>query len=143
MHKIDMMKEKLEHELESYAGVQTLNKSVICEIKEIAQTIHYLNKISDHDQMGDEASMRSYRGSYEGSYDDGMSTRRGRDSMGRFVSRDMGPRGNAREYGSYGGSYNDSKAHLMEKLEDLARSAQQDPQMKQALDQCMDKIERM
>ena len=106
-----------------------------------------MNKIISQEKEGG-ASMRGgsygeYHGNFEGSYEDGGSYRRGRDSMGRYVSRDMGPRGNAREYGSHGGSYDDEKAHMMDKLEKLSREAQNDPDMRHALEQCMNQIERL
>lgn len=148
MHNLDMMKKRLCKELDDYAGKQSLSHADVIEMRDLAQAIHYFNKVKDHDEMEDGASMRgngSYRGTYEGtyngSYDEGGggSYRRGRDSMGRFTSRDMGPRGNAREYGSY----DDQKAHIMSKMEKLSRKAQNDPEMRRALDECMDALEQM
>ena len=143
MHEYKKIKENLEKELKSYSGSQTLTREGVCDVKNLGKAIYYMNKIISQGAE-DGASMRGgsygeYHGNFEGSYEDGGSYRRGRDSMGRFVSRDMGPRGNAREYGSY----DDNKAHMMDKLEKLSREAQNDPDMRRALEQCMDQIERM
>ena len=138
MHQLETMKKRLTEELESYAGVQQMNEKTLCEIRDLAQTIHYLNKLADHAEMEDGgASMRggSYRGTYEGSYADGGSYRRGRDSMGRFVSRDGGP-------GSGRGSY-DGRASVRERMEEMRRQAGDDQELKFALDQCMQRIAEM
>ena len=94
MHKL---KKKLCKQLEGYADVQNFGGKALEDVANLVKTIKNLDLIlgmAEESQGG--ASQRGYS---MGSYDD-ASYRRGRDSMGRYVSREDGP-------SMRGGSYHD------------------------------------
>jgi hypothetical protein len=69
----------------------------------------------------------SYRGSYDsgsygGSYDGGYSERRGRDSRGRYTSRD------------------DGKEHMMHQIREMMHNA--DGREREALERCMNELQK-
>ena len=101
MHGLMNLKETLCEELERYGEAPELSKSSLEMIDKLAHACKNVCKIIESKEemqySMDGGSMRgSYdRGSYRGGYsmdgyyyDDGNSYRRGRDRMGRFVSRD-------------------------------------------------------
>ena len=101
MHGLMNLKEMLCEELERYGEAPELSKSSLEMIDKLAHACKNVCKIIEAKEemqySRDGGSMRgSYdRGSYRGGYsmdgyyyDDGNSYRRGRDRMGRFVSRD-------------------------------------------------------
>ena len=98
MHGLMNLKEMLCEELERYGEAPELSKSSLEMIDKLAHACKNVCKIIE---AKEEMRGGSYRGSYDdGSYygrysrdgyyydDGGVSTRRGRDRMGRFISRD-------------------------------------------------------
>lgn len=79
------LKKLLCKQLEGYADIQNVGGKALEDIANMVKTVKNLDIIEKNGQDGS-----SYGGYYMGSYDDGMSTRRGRDAMGRYVSRDDG-----------------------------------------------------
>lgn len=91
---------------------------------------------------------RSYRGSYDGSYDDGMSGARGRgrnarrDSMGRYASRESNYEG-----GSYRGgrsmnySRGDGRQEYIEELRSMMEDAPDD-QTRQSIQRMIQQMEQ-
>ncbi len=69
----------------------------------------------------------------------GSSERRGRDSMGRYVSRDGGSYDDGESYRSYRGSYEGRSMHGDEMKEKLRRMSDEtdDPNVKRALREAM------
>lgn len=101
MHELMNLKEMLCEELEAYGKSRELSPSSLEMIDILAHACKNVCKIieskEEMEYSRDGGSMRggSYDGSYRGGYsrdgyyyDDGNSYRRGRDRMGRFVSRD-------------------------------------------------------
>ena len=77
--------------LEGYADIQNIGGKALEDITNMIRNVKNLGIIESQGEGG--ASMRGMSGDgyYMGSYDDGgASMRRGRDSMGRYVSRDDG-----------------------------------------------------
>ena len=72
------------------------------------------------------------------SYDDGMSYARGRDSMGRYTSRDGGYSGYS--YADRNYSRHDEKEQMLKKLYMMSDTAT-DPQARHAIDQCIAQLE--
>lgn len=108
MHALYNLKDMLCKELEEYGEAGELTAGSLEIVDKLAHTIKNLDKIiwAKEEEMGggsydggfdrgsyEDGSYRgsyrggSYRGSYRDSYDDGYSSRRGRNAMGRFTSR--------------------------------------------------------
>ena len=102
MHALYKLKDMLCEELESYAEMGRMNANTLAIVDTLAHALKNLDRVimtKEEEMEGgsfayDGGSNRSYEGSFEGSnrgsyqsYDDGYSSRRGRDSMGRFTSR--------------------------------------------------------
>ncbi|MBQ7737051.1 MAG: hypothetical protein IJT62_04375 [Oscillospiraceae bacterium] len=108
MHALYNLKDMLCKELEEYGEQGELTAGSLEIVDKLAHAVKNLDKViwAKEEEMGgsfdggsfdggsyDDGSYRgsyrggSYRGSYRGSYDDGYSSRRGRNAMGRFTSR--------------------------------------------------------
>ena len=104
MHKLYELKEMLCEELEQFGSRDKLSSGSLETIDKLAHAAKNVGKIiemCEEEEYSRDGGMsnRSYRGSYDDGmsrrysrdgyyYDDGASYRRGRDRMGRFVSRD-------------------------------------------------------
>ena len=81
------LKKTLCKQLEGYADIQNVGGKALEDIANMVKTVKNLEIIEGMaEEKQDGGSWRSY-----GSYEDGVSMRRGRDSMGRYVSREDGP----------------------------------------------------
>ena len=98
MHELKNLKRMLCEELESYAKRDSLTQNSlemidklahacknVCKIIEDGENEEYSMAMSRYDGRGYSRDNYSRDGYY---YDDGRSYRRGRDRMGRFISRD-------------------------------------------------------
>lgn len=127
MEMIHKLRKKLCKQLEGYVDIQTLGGNALEDVTNLVRTIKNLDMIADHDEMG-----TSQRGQFMGSYND-ASYRRGRDSMGRFVSRE-GDGG-----ASMRGSYHDDTREMVDKLRQMM-SQTNDPMVKSALNDAANHI---
>ena len=84
MHKLYELKERLIEQLEKDAD-DHLSPDNLKEIDTLAHALKNLNKVIEC------CEDEEYSRDYYSREDRGMSSRRGRDRMGRFVSRDEGP----------------------------------------------------
>lgn len=103
MHALYKLKDMLCQELEEYGERGELSAGTLDIVDKLAHALKNLDRVimaKEEEMEGsyDGGSYRSYDGSYRSydgsydrgsyrSYDDGYSGRRGRDRMGRFVSR--------------------------------------------------------
>lgn len=90
---------------------------------------------NSNDGMSNENSNRrgSYGRSNDGSYDEGSSYRRGRNTRtGRYMSRDGG---------SYDYSRDEEKDHMLDRLESMLDNASTEKD-RRAIEQCIDRISR-
>lgn len=117
MRDIYEVKEKVLEELATYKAAEKIDPSIAGQIKTLASAAdHLCNVVEGMEQGGSSSRGMSGRGMYDGryngmfggsyeggSYDDGYSGRRGRDSMGRYTSRDdgMSREGMSRDDGDY------------------------------------------
>ena len=102
-------------QLEGYANIENLGGKALEDVANMVKTVKNLSIIEgmEEEKQGG-YSQRSYA-----SYEDGMSMRRGRDSMGRYVSRDDGP-------SMRGGSYHDGGGQEMRQaVEEIKRKLDQ------------------
>lgn len=131
MHKLKKM---LCKQLEGYADIQNIGGKALEDVANMVKTIKNLEMI----EGDDEGYGASQRGNFMGSYDDmPMSGRRGRDSMGRFVSREGNGGGSMR-----GSSYHDGVHDMTNQLRQMMRQSN-DPEIQQALRQAMEQIDGM
>lgn len=109
------LKKTLCKQLEGYADIQNVGGKALEDIANMVKTVKNLEIIEGMaEEKQDGGSWRSY-----GSYEDGVSMRRGRDSMGRYVSREDGP--SMRD-----GSYHDGGGQEMRKaVEEFKRKLDQ------------------
>lgn len=77
----------------------------------------------------DDMRMPYYEGTFRGSYDDGSSYRRGRDSMGRYTSRDS--------YSRHG----DDRSKIMDRLTMMMRTASNE-QERMTIQKMIDEVSR-
>lgn len=102
-------------QLEGYANIENLGGKALEDVANMVKTVKNLSIIEgmEEEKQGG-YSQRSYA-----SYEDGMSMRRGRDSMGRYVSRDDG-------MSMRGGSYHDGGGQEMRQaVEEIKRKLDQ------------------
>ena len=102
-------------QLEEYANINNMSGKVLEDVANLVKTAKNLSIIEgmEEEKQGG-YSQRSYA-----SYEDGMSMRRGRDSMGRYVSRDDG-------MSMRGGSYHDGGGQEMRQaVEEIKRKLDQ------------------
>lgn len=136
MHDYYKLKEKVCKELEEYAEKDKFSMSDIEILDKLTNTAKNIDKLIMYEDGGSSEysyrSMRSYDGrSYDGrSYDD-YSGRRGRDSMGRFVSRDDGRSYADRSYG---------KDSMISKLNHMMEEAEEKSD-KDAIRRCLSQIQ--
>lgn len=95
MHELKELREMLCDALKGYGAKSDIGTQSLSVVDELARTIKNIDKIIESDERegysrdsGSYRGGRMYRGTYEGSYDDGGSYARGRyakrDSMGRY-----------------------------------------------------------
>lgn len=102
-------------QLEGYANIENLGGKALEDVANMVKTVKNLSIIEgmEEEKQGG-GPWRSY-----GSYEDGVSMRRGRDSMGRYVSREDGP-------SMRGGSYHDGGGQEMRQaVEEFKRKLDQ------------------
>lgn len=148
MHKIKNM---LMKELKKYEEKAQLSAGDLEVLHKLTDTVKNIDKIEmlegeggySEDGMSYDGGA-SYRG--RGSYDEGYSERRRRDSRGRYA-RDGG--GGSNDGGSYDGggsnrgySRGSAKEHMTRKMEELLNMAESEAERK-AIEQCLDKLESM
>ena len=108
------LKKTLCKQLEGYADIQNVGGKALEDIANMVKTVKNLEIIEGMaEEKQDGGSWRSY-----GSYEDGVSMRRGRDSMGRYVSREDGP-------SLRGGSYHDGDQETKRAIEEIKRKLDQ------------------
>lgn len=102
-------------QLEGYANIENLGGKALEDVANMVKTVKNLSIIEgmEEEKQGGGNSQRSY-----GSYEDGVSMRRGRDSMGRYVSREDGP-------SMRGGSYHDGDQETKRAIEEIKRKLDQ------------------
>ena len=111
---IRKLKKTLCKQLEGYADIQNVGGKALEDIANMVKTVKNLEIIEGMaEEKQDGGSWRSY-----GSYEDGVSMRRGRDSMGRYVSREDGP-------SMRGGSYHDGDQETKRAIEEIKRKLDQ------------------
>lgn len=161
MEYINKIKKMLCKELEEYSTKHKLNVADLEMVHKLTDTVKNLDKITMLEEEGGYSEARHpmgiYRDEYSrdggewramGSYDDGVSYRRGRgrnakrDSMGRYSS-DGGyseegyseeHRGGTPYHGGY--SRNDVKDYMVEQIEEMMENTDS-PKEKEALRRCM------
>lgn len=128
---------ELEDMLEPIVKKGDISPTELDNVKDAVKSIYYIETIKAMKEYGNSNDYsyngNSYRGSYRydnmrGSYDDGYSERRGRDSRGRYTSRD-----------NY--SRHDEKEQMIERLErklDMAKSEAE----RQAINDMIRELER-
>lgn len=155
MKVMEDLKEMLQEELKDVVKKGDISSAELDNIYKAVKTMNYLEIIKAMEESGGQSRDYSNRGSYYGSYDgfydgsydnygrgsyarrgrdgdgDGRysedySERRGRDSMGRYASRDGGYSGHTKE-------------HVIADMEDMMRTAS--PEEKKAIRQCIEKLE--
>lgn len=102
-------------QLEGYANIENLGGKALEDVANMVKTVKNIAIIEgmEEEKQGG-YSQRSYA-----SYEDGVSMRRGRDSMGRFVSREDGP-------SMRGGSYHDGGGQeTRQAIEEIKRKLDQ------------------
>ena len=82
MHELEELKKQLCRELEEYGAKGELTAGSLDVVDKLAHAIKNIDKILE------KYDGYSSRGNYNGSYNDGMSYARRRDSMGRYSSAD-------------------------------------------------------
>ena len=110
------LKKNICRQLDGYANIENLGGKALEDVANMVKTVKNLSIIEgmEEEKQGGGYSQRSYA-----SYEDGMSMRRGRDSMGRYVSRDDGP-------SMRGGSYHDGGGQEMRQaVEEFKRKLDQ------------------
>lgn len=112
---IRKLKKNLCRQLEGYANIENLGGKALEDVANMVKTVKNLSIIEgmEEEKQGGGYSQRSYA-----SYEDGMSMRRGRDSMGRYVSREDGP-------SMRGGSYHDGDQETKRAIEEIKRKLDQ------------------
>lgn len=108
------LKKNICRQLDGYANIENLGGKALEDVANMVKTVKNLSIIEgmEEEKQGG-YSQRSYA-----SYEDGMSMRRGRDSMGRYVSRDDGP-------SMRGGSYHDGDQETKRAIEEIKRKLDQ------------------
>lgn len=101
-------------QLEGYANIENLGGKALEDVANMVKTVKNLSIIEgmEEEKQGG-GSWRSY-----GSYEDGVSMRRGRDSMGRYVSRDDGA-------SMRGSSYHGGDQETRQAIEEIKRKLDQ------------------
>lgn len=129
MEHIHELKKKLCRELDEIARNGEMGAGDLELAHKLTDTIKNIDKI---EMLEEDGGM-----SREGDYDRGYSSRRRRNSMGRFTSRDGGYSG--RGYSRDGGySRADAKEQMMDELEEAMNAATTDRErdiIKRAMDQ--------
>lgn len=129
MHEMYELKEKLCAELEELTEKEKFSMSDIEIIDKLTHSVKSINKIIEDDECGE--SNYAYEGrSHRNSY------RRGRDSMGRYVSRDRG--GNS--YNPYDYGESNGKDGLITKLNHMMDEAENKSD-KDAIRRCLSQIQ--
>ena len=102
-------------QLEGYANIENLGGKALEDVANMVKTVKNIAIIEgmEEEKQGGGYSQRSYA-----SYEYGMSMRRGRDSMGRYVSREDGP-------SMRGGSYHDGDHETRQAIEEIKRKLDQ------------------
>lgn len=128
----------LEDMLEPIVKKGDISPTELDNVKDAVKSIYYIETIKAMKEYGNSNDYsynngNSYRGSYRydnmrGSYDDGYSERRGRDSRGRYTSRD-----------SY--SRHDEKEQMIERLERKLSMAKSEAE-RQAINDMIRELER-
>lgn len=104
-------------QLEEYANINNMSGKVLEDVANLVKTAKNLSIIEgmEEEKQGGGYSQRSYA-----SYEDGMSMRRGRDSMGRFRSYEDGGAS------MRGGSYHDGGGQeTRQAIEEIKRKLDQ------------------
>ena len=108
------LKKMLCRQLEGYSEIQNVGGKALEDIANMVKTVKNLDIIEGMAEEKDGGnSWRSY-----GSYEDGGSTRRGRDAMGRYTSRDDGA-------SMRGGSYHGGDQEMHQAIEEIKRKLDQ------------------
>ena len=145
MQVYEKSKEILQKELQKITERGEVSSGTIDVMYKLLAAIKNCYKIEMYEEYGeDEQSHSSYRGgrSYNDgyAYDNDYSERRGRDRMGRFVSRDGGYSGNdvgRNGYSMHGRS--EAKHEMLEEMRHKMRNAS--PKEKEMLKMCIEYLE--
>ncbi len=120
------------------ASKEDWSKDCVEIMKDLLKSIYYidvLDAMHNPEEYDENYSRNGYDRGYN-SYDQGRSNARGRDSMGRFTSRDGG-------YGMSGrhfyGSYNDDRMATMERLQGLMNN-EPNNEVRMALQNAMNEL---
>lgn len=128
---------ELEDMLEPIVKKGDISPTELDNVKDAVKSIYYIETIKAMKEYGNSNDYsyngNSYRGSYRydnmrGSYDDGYSERRGRDSRGRYTSRD-------------GYSRHDEKEQMLERLERKLSMSKSEAE-RQAINDMIRELER-
>lgn len=125
MEMIQRLKKLLCKQLEGYVDVKAISGKGLEDVASLVKTIKNLDLIAG---MAED----------DGYSQAGASYRRGRGMNGRYVSRDDGSR---RGGGSYR-SYDDERGQMADHLSSMMHSTH-DPEVKNAIMDCLEKIEHM
>lgn len=126
MHVLEDLSYELEDMLEPIVKKGDISPTELDNVKDAVKAMYYIETIKAMKEYGN-ANDYSYRGSsyrYDGrSYDDGYSERRGRDSRGRYTSRDY------------------SRDDMLTKLERMMNNASSESE-RRAIQDCISKLDR-
>jgi hypothetical protein len=125
------LKNMLYEELKKYEDGGELSVGSLDIVHKITDTIKNIDKIEMLEEEGGHSERRGYSRDGDwmarGSYDDDLSSRRNRDSMGRY----------SRESYDERRSYADGKEHMIERIEEMMREAR-NPHEREALRKCLE-----
>jgi len=127
MHVLEDLSYELEDMLEPIVKKGDISPTELDNVKDAVKAMYYIETIKAMKEYGN-SNDYSYRGSsyrYDGmrSYDDGYSERRGRDSRGRYTSRDY------------------SRDDMLTKLEKMMNNASSESE-RRAIQDCISKLDR-
>ena len=140
MRTLEELRDKFCKELDEIARKDDLNAGDLETVHKLTDTIKNIDKIymledEGYSGAGEWEAMGRFGDNYNSRHDGGSSYEKGRkrDSMGRY-SRD-GRRNNGRY------SREDSKEHMISKLEDMMEDAENE-RVKSAIRKCISELER-
>lgn len=132
MERLEELKRKFCKEVDEYAGLNQFDKNAIDYIDKLLASIHHINKIMDHDGNGMYGA--PWRPEHNPAYGNGY----GNDY---YASGHMtyGARDNA-QYGAAPNYYGEKRLTLVEKLEELKRTAP-DAMIRNDIQKLIDKMQ--
>jgi hypothetical protein len=129
MERLEELKSKLCKEVDEYAGLSQFDRNAIEHIDKLLASIHHINKIMDHDGTG------MYGAPWRPEHNPGY----GND----YYSRDWmtyGPSRDSAQYNAAPHYYGEKRATLVEKLEELKRTAP-DAMIRNDIQKLIDKMQ--